>query len=155
MTKTKIERSDLREIAAMRARWKEERAAGPQAKLLPAGVSGLKQKCSTNSAKSLMTIGADGPIRASAISASRSGVSALAQCSHGKGLAGPGEWFAEIFGPVLGFETFATEDEAIIRANATIFGLAASIFTKDVDRAQRVARAIKAGTVRTNTWESQ
>ena len=101
-----------------------------------------------------MTIGADGPIRASAISASRSGVSALAQCSHGKGLAGPGEWFAEIFGPVLGFETFATEDEAIIRANATIFGLAASIFTKDVDRAQRVARAIKAGTVRTNTWES-
>jgi hypothetical protein len=54
---------------------------------------------------------------------------------------------------VLGFETFATEDEAITRANATIFGLAASIFTKDVDRAQRVARAIKAGTVWTNTWE--
>jgi len=51
-----------------------------------------------NYAKSLMTIGADGPIRASAISASRSGVSALAQCSHGKGLAGPDDWFAEIFG---------------------------------------------------------
>jgi hypothetical protein len=32
-----------------------------------------------------MTIGADGPIRASAISASRSGVNALAQCRHGKG----------------------------------------------------------------------
>lgn len=58
----------------------------------------------------------------------------------------------EIFGPVLSFETFATEDDAIIRANATIFGLAAAVFTKDVDRAQRVARAIKAGTVWTNTW---
>src|SRR4029077_2197193 len=58
----------------------------------------------------------------------------------------------EIFGPVLSFETFATEDEAINRANATIFGLAAAIFTKDADRAQRVARAIKAGTVWTNTW---
>jgi len=58
----------------------------------------------------------------------------------------------EIFGPVLSFETFATEDDAIGRANATIFGLAAAVFTKDVDRAQRVARAIKAGTVWTNTW---
>ena len=58
----------------------------------------------------------------------------------------------EIFGPVLSFETFATEDEAISRANATIFGLAAAVFTKDIDRAQRVARAIKAGTVWTNTW---
>jgi acyl-CoA reductase-like NAD-dependent aldehyde dehydrogenase len=58
----------------------------------------------------------------------------------------------EIFGPVLSFETFATEDEAIARANATIFGLAAAIFTKDVDRAHRVTRAIKAGTVWTNAW---
>ncbi len=58
----------------------------------------------------------------------------------------------EIFGPVLSFETFATEEQAIARANATIYGLAAAIFTKDVDRAQRVARAIRAGTVWTNTW---
>jgi betaine-aldehyde dehydrogenase len=58
----------------------------------------------------------------------------------------------EIFGPVLSFETFANEDEAIARANATIYGLAAAVFTKDVDRAQRVARAIKAGTVWINTW---
>src|SRR5579863_3367167 len=58
----------------------------------------------------------------------------------------------EIFGPVLSFETFATENEAIVRANATIYGLAAAIFTNDLDRAQRVARAIKAGTVWTNTW---
>jgi acyl-CoA reductase-like NAD-dependent aldehyde dehydrogenase len=39
----------------------------------------------------------------------------------------------EIFGPVLSFETFATEDEAITRANATVFGLAAALFTKDFD----------------------
>src|SRR6201984_733793 len=58
----------------------------------------------------------------------------------------------EIFGPVLSFETFATEDEAIARANATIYGLAAAVFTKDVDRAPRVAHAIKAGTVWINTW---
>jgi betaine-aldehyde dehydrogenase len=58
----------------------------------------------------------------------------------------------EIFGPVLSFETFATEEEAITRANATVFGLAAAVFTKDVDRAQRVAHAIKAGTVWINTW---
>jgi acyl-CoA reductase-like NAD-dependent aldehyde dehydrogenase len=58
----------------------------------------------------------------------------------------------EIFGPVLSFETFVTEAEAIARANATIYGLAAAVFTRDVDRAHRVARAIKAGTVWTNTW---
>ena len=58
----------------------------------------------------------------------------------------------EIFGPVLSFETFTTEDEAITRANATVYGLAAAVFTKDVDRAQRVAHAIKAGTVWINTW---
>jgi betaine-aldehyde dehydrogenase len=58
----------------------------------------------------------------------------------------------EIFGPVLSFETFTTEHEAITRANTTVFGLAAAVFTKDVDRAQRVAHAIKAGTVWINTW---
>jgi len=58
----------------------------------------------------------------------------------------------EIFGPVLSFETFTTEHEAITRANATVYGLAAAIFTKDLDRAQRVAHAIKAGTVWVNTW---
>jgi len=58
----------------------------------------------------------------------------------------------EIFGPVLSFETFATEEEAITRANATVFGLAAALFTKDFDRTHRVARAIKAGTVWINTW---
>jgi hypothetical protein len=69
---------------------------GPRAKAvclpdcaLPAGVLGLEQKCSTNSARSLMAIGADGPIRASAISASPSGASAPVRFSQDEGsLAG-------------------------------------------------------------------
>src|SRR6266404_4913496 len=58
----------------------------------------------------------------------------------------------EIFGPVLSFEPFADEDDAVRRANATIYGLAAAVFTKDVDRAARVVRRLKAGTVWTNGW---
>jgi betaine-aldehyde dehydrogenase len=58
----------------------------------------------------------------------------------------------EIFGPVATFEVFDDEDDAIHRANATEFGLAAGMFTRDVDRARRVSRQINAGTVWTNTW---
>ncbi|WP_274911055.1 aldehyde dehydrogenase family protein [Streptomyces sp. WZ-12] len=58
----------------------------------------------------------------------------------------------EVFGPVATFEVFDAEAEAIGRANATEYGLAASIWTRDVDRPLRVAREIKAGTVWTNTW---
>ncbi|MEV6559521.1 aldehyde dehydrogenase family protein [Nocardia sp. NPDC051756] len=58
----------------------------------------------------------------------------------------------EVFGPVATFEVFDTEAEAIIRANATEYGLAASIWTRDVDLPLRVMREIKAGTVWTNTW---
>ncbi|MGW7417354.1 aldehyde dehydrogenase family protein [Streptomyces sp. NPDC054863] len=58
----------------------------------------------------------------------------------------------EVFGPVATFEVFDTEDEAVTRANATEFGLAASIWTRDVDRPLRIQREIKAGTVWTNTW---
>jgi betaine-aldehyde dehydrogenase len=58
----------------------------------------------------------------------------------------------EIFGPVATFEVFDDEKEAIHRANATEFGLAAGVFTRDVDRARRVSRQINAGTVWTNTW---
>ena len=58
----------------------------------------------------------------------------------------------EVFGPVLSFETFENENEAIERANATEFGLAAAVFTKDVDRAARVVRRLLAGTVWTNGW---
>jgi betaine-aldehyde dehydrogenase len=58
----------------------------------------------------------------------------------------------EIFAPVLSFETFSEEADAIAKANATIYGLAAAVFTKDIDRAARVVRKLKAGTVWTNAW---
>jgi betaine-aldehyde dehydrogenase len=58
----------------------------------------------------------------------------------------------EIFGPVATFEVFDDEKDAISRGNATEFGLAAAVFTRDVDRARRVSRQINAGTVWTNTW---
>ena len=46
----------------------------------------------------------------------------------------------EIFGPVATFEVFNDEHDAIHRANATEFGLAAGVFTRDVDHARRVSR---------------
>jgi betaine-aldehyde dehydrogenase len=58
----------------------------------------------------------------------------------------------EIFGPVGTFETFGDETEAIERANATSFGLAASVWTNDGARSLRMSSAISAGTVWTNTW---
>ena len=58
----------------------------------------------------------------------------------------------EIFGPVLAVLTFDNEAEGIELANRSRYGLAAGIWTKDVQRAHRVARAIKAGTVWVNTY---
>lgn len=58
----------------------------------------------------------------------------------------------EIFGPVLTVMTFRDEDEAVATANATEFGLAASVWTKDVHRAHRVAAKLKAGTVWVNAY---
>lgn len=57
----------------------------------------------------------------------------------------------EFFGPVLNLETFSDEGEAVARANATRFGLAASVWTHDGARARRVARALRSGTVWINT----
>ncbi len=58
----------------------------------------------------------------------------------------------EIFGPVLSVITFDTEEEAIALANDSSYGLAASVYTDDVNAAHRVARAIKAGVVAVNCY---
>ncbi|KAL7756835.1 hypothetical protein ACKLNR_013828 [Fusarium oxysporum f. sp. zingiberi] len=57
----------------------------------------------------------------------------------------------EIFGPVQVLHEFYTEEEAVRRANDTEYGLYASVFTKDINRALRVARALEAGNVGVNT----
>ncbi|MGE0431695.1 MAG: aldehyde dehydrogenase [Planctomycetota bacterium] len=58
----------------------------------------------------------------------------------------------EIFGPVASVIPFDTEDEAIAAANDTPYGLAASVWTRDLTRAHRVAARIDAGTVWVNCW---
>ncbi|NDZ17565.1 carnitine dehydratase [Variovorax sp. WS11] len=58
----------------------------------------------------------------------------------------------EIFGPVLSVITFDTEQEAVEIANDTSYGLAAGIWTKDVQRAHRVAHQVSAGSVWVNTY---
>ena len=60
----------------------------------------------------------------------------------------------EIFGPVLAVSTFETEAEAIARANDTIYGLAASVWTSNLSRAHRVSDKLKAGTVSVNTVDA-
>ncbi|MAM62247.1 aldehyde dehydrogenase family protein [Maritimibacter sp. UBA3975] len=57
----------------------------------------------------------------------------------------------ELFGPIVSIETFADEAEAVSKANATPYGLAASVFTTDLSRAMRMSRAIRAGTVWLNS----
>lgn len=58
----------------------------------------------------------------------------------------------ETFGPVAVMQVFETEEEAIALANQTEFGLAASIWTRDVDRPWRVGQKIDAGTIWANEW---
>ncbi|WP_033287607.1 aldehyde dehydrogenase family protein [Amycolatopsis jejuensis] len=58
----------------------------------------------------------------------------------------------EIFGPVAALLTFTTEDEVIRLGNDTVYGLSASLWTRDLSRAHRIAAAIEAGTIWVNTY---
>lgn len=58
----------------------------------------------------------------------------------------------EIFGPVITIEAFDTEKQAITWANDTIYGLSGGVWTKDQDRAERVAKALRIGTVWINDF---
>ncbi|HKR65503.1 MAG TPA: aldehyde dehydrogenase family protein, partial [Thermoanaerobaculia bacterium] len=58
----------------------------------------------------------------------------------------------EIFGPVLATIRFKDAEDAVAKGNATVYGLAAAVWTRDVSKAHRIARAIKAGTVWVNTY---
>ncbi|NWK79901.1 aldehyde dehydrogenase [Aquitalea sp. LB_tupeE] len=60
----------------------------------------------------------------------------------------------EIFGPVLSVLRFNSEAEAIAMANDSIYGLAAAVWTDQLQRAHRVARALRAGTVSVNTVDA-
>jgi aminomuconate-semialdehyde/2-hydroxymuconate-6-semialdehyde dehydrogenase len=58
----------------------------------------------------------------------------------------------EVFGPVLTVQTFSTEAEAVTMANSTRFGLAATLVTGDLERAERVSAKLSAGTVWVNCF---
>jgi acyl-CoA reductase-like NAD-dependent aldehyde dehydrogenase len=58
----------------------------------------------------------------------------------------------EVFGPVLTFQAFTGEDEAVALANSTSYGLSAILYTGSAERAERVGRALRAGTVWVNAF---
>src|SRR3954453_16704156 len=58
----------------------------------------------------------------------------------------------EVFGPVLTYQTFRGEDEAVALANSTKYGLSAIIYTSSMGRADRVGRAVRSGVVWVNTF---
>lgn len=60
----------------------------------------------------------------------------------------------EVFGPVLAVAPFSSEDEVVAQANATRYGLAAGVWTRDLQRAHTMARRLQAGTVWINTYRA-
>ena len=60
----------------------------------------------------------------------------------------------EIFGPVVGIQSFETEAEAVALANDSVYGLSGSIWCRDIGRALRVARAVETGMLSINTSSS-
>ena len=58
----------------------------------------------------------------------------------------------EIFGPVVSVLPFKSVDEVAARANDTMYGLAAAVWTKDIDKAHQFAKQVKAGTVWVNCY---
>jgi betaine-aldehyde dehydrogenase/5-carboxymethyl-2-hydroxymuconic-semialdehyde dehydrogenase len=58
----------------------------------------------------------------------------------------------EVFGPVLTFQTFADEAEAVALANSTDYGLSSLLYTSSMGRADRIGRAVRAGVVWVNTF---
>ncbi len=60
----------------------------------------------------------------------------------------------EVFGPVLGIARFETVEEGIAKANNSRFGLAAGIWTKDIQKAHRMAASVEAGTVWVNMYRA-
>ena len=58
----------------------------------------------------------------------------------------------EIFGPVVTLQSFTTEEEALALANATNYGLAATIWTQDISKANRVAAKVESGIIWVNCW---
>ena len=59
----------------------------------------------------------------------------------------------EIFGPVMSVLRFDTEGEAVALANASSYGLQASVWSDSLNRAHRVARRLRAGTVHVNQYD--
>jgi 4-guanidinobutyraldehyde dehydrogenase/NAD-dependent aldehyde dehydrogenase len=59
----------------------------------------------------------------------------------------------EIFGPVLSVITVQDEEEAVKVANASNYGLAACLWTRDISKAHRLARKLRAGSVWVNCWD--